>query len=259
MKSSDNNLNNPLKVDTIDLQREIPSWENPTICPCTQDFYDLIQTHEPNTMYIIIDKNIAYLGDMLVTDHILSPKYTVGVDANDCNKYIIYFSYPDGLSYHMEEICSFNNPIIAMDYIHIATLAGSHNTFSIKLYHMIKSYIEENINCNELILGIFTLFGYRESPDFQAMVNTITTYTHGMKSINTDVKKDKSRDIPQMLREDIRDWRDNDKNHMFVFYSSIYDVIVKYNFFSDKKYKDLDNLNLSDPIKEIIKIFIYCQ
>lgn len=245
MFSSNNNLKNPFSVNEIDLVREKPSWKNPTICPCTQDFYDRIETKDPNTEYIIIDsKNKkVYIGDQLCIENLLMPFYSIGIDIDNPNVFIIYFHSPVDWTYSSCEVCRFNNVHQAVTYIKTATLAGSHQ--SIEIYNLIKNYILGNMSCNDLILGLFAFFGFDKSSNFHSMVTTINTYG----------EMNKERDIPICLREDLRDWRDNDNNHFFKFYSSIYDIIVKYNFFLSYDIDKSDEWNLSTPIKEIYSVF----
>lgn len=256
MKSTDHNLTNPLHIDTIELLREVPAWENPSIVRCTQDFYDLMETHEPNTIYIISNSSTRryYLGDMLINDLSYIPKYLVGINADDPNKYDIYYvTECEEWRLDINVICTFDDPIKALEYSRLYTRAGSHTNTILNIFNMIISYIDDKISCNDLILGIIAAFGYKAHPHFQNLTNTINTY---MKSFKSDDKKS-TRDLPMELRMDLHDWRDKDSNPMFKFYSEVYDVIVLYDFFTDKKYQDIETINLSEELQHITKIFLY--
>lgn len=243
MKTTDTNINNPFKIDTIDLLREIPSWDNPTIERCSQNFYDQIGTKDPNTFYIMTDSNKKYLGDMLISNgDELNNKYLIGINDYDINKYEIYHIFYSDINY----VCEFDDMNSALDFIRISMNAGNHKM--IPLYKLLVNYINEEMSCYDLIIGIFVIFGYKENPVFQNMVNTLSTFKH----YPSDQDNPKGKDLPIRLREDIRGFRDSDKNILFKIYSSIYDIIIKYNFFSDI---DKENINLSKAISEINSLF----
>ena len=50
--------------------------------------------------------------------------------------------------------------------------------------------------------------------------------------------------------------RDNQPKTLFPLYSNLYDLIVKYNFFTDKKYSNED-VNLSKEISDIYETMMF--
>lgn len=248
MKSTDHNLNNPTKVNVIELLREISSLSTPNIEIVSQKFYDLIQIKEPNTLYFINDSNPPriYFGEILISNDKCEGKYFI-TTGNRINEYDLYLKEEIYGNDKLIKICKYDDPQKAIDALNLYNNIGSHDKISISLYNILINYIDKDISLNDLLLGIFTIFGFKEDPRLQELIQLTFTYEQN--------SNDKT-DISPMLRCEIRNFRDKYPLSLYRIYSNLYDIIVKYYFFKDEKYhSDVNFINLSEIIKDIINVF----
>ncbi|MCM1439729.1 MAG: hypothetical protein NC131_11110 [Roseburia sp.] len=110
------------------------------------------------------------------------------------------------------------------------------------------SYIIGVNNCNELIIGIFSMFGYREDPRLQDIIQLMVT----MGSQSFTYK------LPDFASEQIEYMRKHPNNSLFRKYGDLYNILVTYNFFLGEEYQgkdvDLDEIHLDEPIDRIINV-----
>lgn len=250
MKSTDHNINNPLKCICIDLLRTVESWDFPNTLKVTQEKYDLIQIHDPHTIYTITDSSDgrSYYGDALIINDNVSIKYYLG--QNDKNEYVIYVNQLAGTGNNnvqqLVPICAYNDPQTAIDALSKCNKTGSHIKRDLDIYNIIKSYIDKYISTHEFIISIIAAFNFKEDPRLQTLIE----FAVGHNSHKC------SREFPPFYADQLPRMRDYYPESLFVIYSNLYDLIVKYNFFKDKKYEDV-NVNLSKEITEIFKIMLY--
>jgi len=244
MRSTDHNINNPLKTIDIDTFRTINSWNSFKFISITQEEYDLMQIHEPYTLYHIKDSkdNRYYVGDMLIENEIKKVKYLLSIDDNKL--YTIYMNQVD--TYNNSElipICSYEDPQVAINKLSEFNRVGSHFDKPLMIYNILINYIEKIISTHEFIIGILDIFGYKEDPRLQDVIQFIVGHNE---------HKWQKEFLP-FLSNEISRMRDLYPDSLYPYYSNLYDLIVKYNFFTDKKYNETD-VNLSKEIDEIIKI-----
>lgn len=252
MVGNNNHIDNPLHRIDIDLGRtkELPPGEH-YFKRLDQDFYDMMQQHDLNTIYICRkedDSYNMYLGDQLLQHRVLEPsepKYLMGI--NEHNEYVIYVQaydiFTNGL--RLEEVCKYSNPNDAVAKLHEYKHYGDHTNESLKIYQCLAAYIQKQLGINEAITHILAFNGYQNDAGLQYLNERALSY--GVKSSD--------RDLPIRLKADLR----LDLYHygsIVTKYADIYDVFVLYNYFTDKKYVDAaeDEIDLDEPISRIISI-----
>ena len=246
MKSTDHNLNNPLRIGTIDLMREVENWTLPNVSPVSQDFYDLLQTKDPNTIYIIKDSKDGrmYFGDHLILKNKTILNYVLGIDNTSNAKYVLYMNQIYNFQDNLIEIARFEDPQIAINTLNLYNNIGSHNSIEIKLYNLLIMYIDESISLHNLITSILCVFGYSNDPRLQQVIETAITYQQN----NTKL-------FNELFIHVLGNYAKTSANELYKFYNDLYNIILKYNFFKDKKYHcSLENLDLSNIISEIINL-----
>lgn len=244
MKSTDQNLNNPLRIGDIDLLREAESWRNPTVQLITQEEYDLLQTKDPLTIYVIHGSNPhrMYLGDCMIHEDSRSCKYLVGMD--ESKAYVLYMSIRDNGIDKIVPISRYKNPQDAIDAMNMCHNAGSHQKTNMVLFNSIAAFIDNHISVNDLVIGVLCIFGYERDPRLQNIIEVAISF--GVKSSKLD--------IPVIFREELPSMGDRYENSLFDLYSDVYNIIVKYDFFKDERYHNsCDKLDLSSPIYDIMK------
>lgn len=255
MKSTDHNINNPLKTLDIELQRTIDAWKMPSVVGImSKEEYDLIAIHDPTHIYIVRTedgKTQLYLGDSLIEPPKVNNKYYMGL--NDRAEYVVYMDQNAGTgeyfsgTQNLVPICAYDNPQVAMDQLVKFNKVGSHLNRDFSLYTMIKNYIEKTISTHELIIGIMVEFNYQEDCRLQNIIEFAVGHNAHKCAW----------EFPAFYSYQIKEMKENKPESLFVLYSNLYDLIVKYNFFKDKKYQDLDNLTLSDEISDITKVMLF--
>lgn len=256
MYSDQNLLSNPTKVDLITLVREVSSIENPTIITCRYEYYELLKTKDPHTIYIIIDPKgpiRAYYGTCPIVGHDIRSKYLVGFVPERPDLYVLWHVQTVDDHQVLHEICRYDNPMKAINAMHIYSCAGSNSSIHIKLYDMILHYINKDIALHQLIAGMFVAFNYSGDPRFQDMISTISTYIMYESNLQTNP------DLPSRFKSELSRLKRSSSNSLFNEYYEIYDIILKCNFFKGDAY-DLDKnefIDLSKPISDICNIFYW--
>lgn len=248
MKSTDHNINNPLCIDGIDLMKTAEAWTTPNIQLITQEEYDMLRVHDPLTIYMIheaIDKRM-YLGDILIRNSPNGIKYLVGID--ECShEYTLYANIIQNYTDRIVPLCRYKDPQMAFDALNMYSNIGSHEKLEVSLYSTICAFLDKMIPLHDLIVGSMCLFGYNSDPRIQMLTDVAISY--GVKSYDDD--------LPQLFREDLPNMSSQYDNPLFDTYAKLFNVFVKYNMFRDKKYrKGFDELDLKDPIKDIIGVLI---
>lgn len=247
MNSTDHNLNNPLLVDTLKINNEVSSWKSPTVECISQEMYDLLQVKDPLKIYVITDSKDGriYLGDTIVPNDRVSSKYFVGID-NASKEYVLYMNIHNGALDKLVPISRYDNPLTAFDALSLCSNAGSHQDVNLALFTTIAAFIDKLTNINDLVLGAMSLFGYKNDPRLQHLIEFVLSYG-GAHS------KD---ELPPILLDALEsdiNYAPNSVNPLFKIYIDVYKVIEKYNFFRSKEYhQGIDKLDLDKPIADII-------
>jgi hypothetical protein len=207
--------------------------------------------YDPHILYVISDNPCrSYYGSVLITDESLGfAKYMLAI--NDENEYVIYLCKHDRTPI---PISWYKDPQEAFEALRLINNIGSSDQNDRNIYNIITSYIDRNISCNELIHSIiFAIYPIaKNDPTFQILIQIVH---------NSGADKSQ-KDISRMLREDLGRWTSaqfqclkpnaQDLYRYMNLYSSIYNLIVEYNFFDDKKYHVSDgDINLKDVISKI--------
>lgn len=181
MHSTDTNLNNPTIVDQLQLDHPKNTTNHGTVTNMefvgiksegiTQAFYDLMNYHDQNTIYIISDAkdHRYYIGDLLIIP-----------DFSDMNGkcYISIFNAYNG----EYEISMFDNGIMiplsiypnaeyainALNTYHGVISASKKNTM---IYQLLYDYINHNISKIDAMIGILCISDKKAHPSFQLFLN----------------------------------------------------------------------------------------
>ena len=253
MKSTDNNINNPLKVDTLHLAREVESWQFMKVLYVTQKNYDTMNFYDPHTAYIIKDPGSTrvYYGSILVDNdscsYIGNPRYVMGITSE--GEYAIFMNIPSRLI----QISRYADAQKAFEALKLLSNIGSYYEIDWRIYNLITKYIDKDITCNQLIISIMIeIYNIKDLPAFQTFIHTLTL----------DGADKEYKDISRMLREDLDRWTSSEFQKtdphnqqmykMMSIYSGIYNIIVLYDFFKADKYHDPSgDIDLSPVINDI--------
>ena len=148
--------------------------------------------------------------------------------------------------YQLVEICTYDNPQSAIDAIAKFNKVGSHIQRDFDIYSVINNYIQKDISTHELITSILMVYNFREDPRLQNIIEFAIAH-NAHKCM---------KEFPSFYADQITRMRDHKPESLFPLYSNLYDLVVKYNFFSDRKYQS-DDLDLSTEISDISKIMIF--
>lgn len=251
MLSTDNNINNALRVTEIDLTRQWDAFSPNRVEYVTQEWYDLKQTHDMHTTYVITDgtkkRPRVYIGDILVTNDDTAPEYLMGI--NDHNEYVIYEYIKDYsvIVPILIPIKRFDTAQAALDALAAYKRVGSPSQFALMVHNALASYIVKEAGIHETIVAIIAANGYREDPRLQQLNEKALAF--GCRY--------KDRDIPFIMRQMLHNIANKNEITLWPFYSGIYDIFVMYDFFKDSKYTKVtpEELDLHEEIDRIIKVF----
>ena len=254
MSSTDHNIQNPTKINIIDLLGEVSAWHNPTVIPCTKEFYDLLQTKDPHTMYIITDAQFptVYYGTVKICYKERGIRYLMAPSAEHEDEFIIYMNQPEGWGDMLWEVCRFKDPQKALNALSVYNKAGSHHEVDIDIYRMIINFINDDITLNDLIIGCFCSFGYKENTNLQEVnakiVNLCSIWGTTLHDTNFH---------PEVVKEiyKFKGISEATGNHIYGMYAELYDAISKYNFFVGDKYHRPDGAYLGNAIRDITEVF----
>lgn len=204
----------------------------------------------------------VYYGDSLISkgledESLKNPKVKYYMEYDpDKKEYVIYMNQPEKMYIYpvlsdMVEIERYKDPQIAIDALKSYNLKGFNGTLPADIYSCIISYRSSDITLNQCIMGIISSLGYKETAEFQMLMETSIVY-------NLDNKRYKTK-LPEAFLEFLQPLRDRTSNLLYKLYDGLYGIFLKYNFFQDKKYDpDIeDDIDLSDPIKDIMDLFLF--
>lgn len=241
MKSTDMNINNPLSVNCIDMQREVDYQKTPKIEFITAFLYDRLVSKDPMTIYVISEPGDErmYLGDILIEEQKTSCKYLMGID-NDTHEYIILMNINQPNGNRLIPISRYTDINTAINELLKYNNVKSHQKDSLSIYTTISAYIDKFIDINDLIISIIAMYGYKNDPRLQKL---ITVYNNFHR--NNDPQ------MSNLFISHIQSFADPYNNKLFYYYKGLYEVIEKYEFFKDDKYHHGELPNLSSAVKDI--------
>lgn len=246
MRSTNDNLTNPLHVDMLAVPFEQSFWNTVNVSRVTQFFYDHLQIRDPGTLYIIGDSRDgrAFLGNIMLNRFRSKIAYLLG-PSDHHGEYIMYMSCATDYGDYLYEICRYNDPQAAINALNQANKTASHHVIHLEVRASIISFIEENIGVHDFIIGLIAMFGYQDDPRLQDVMASMRAYGAA----------DSDYDIGTNARVMIRNFAKNRPEGLYRFYSDIYDLLHTYNFFRDDKYtKDPENAELGEPVHKIVSI-----
>jgi hypothetical protein len=241
MRSIDHNLNNPMLVDTLCGSEK---FSNVSCILLSYEEYQLIKIKDPDCIYIIEDHpdQLMYLGDRLIERETPKRMYLLGI--SKFGEYDIYVNETDGKHDKLIKVCRYDDPQLAITDLNRVNNVGSHHKINFQIYSVIADYISKDISLNDMIIGIISLFGYRDDTRLQSLIQSMISYDANISQTY----------LPYPLRKDIKMFKNN-KNHLFKFYSDLYDLVLSYNYFLSKEFqKDPEELDLSKVIEKVVKI-----
>lgn len=239
MKSRDNCINNPTETKFIDARNLFDDSRN--VEYISQEMYEIMNHHDPDTVYIIKDsiEDDMYLGDYKIPKPAHSRNYLLSF-SDHRKMYTIYLNLVSRFRDNLVPVAEYEDVNDALAALHAFKSVGYHTKTAYALYQSLQNYINGIYGINEAITGMIAVYGYRDDPRFQYLMETAISY---------GVAND-TRDLPQYYRAALHNLKDMKPDSIIVIYSDIYDVFVKYNFF-----KDVDTTDLSMQINDIMNVF----
>lgn len=240
--STDYNMQNPTITKRIDLLAEVhrPPMRIERV---TQEYYDTIPNPDPLTCYIIInarDKRVYY-GKLLVLPDKIKTRYFIGQEK--MNEWTVYVHENDMLL----KICTYDNPEAALEALRAYNNVGSHYQINVHIYNTLVAYIKNETSLNSTLIGLISLFGYKENPLLQDLIQlTIAAGFDDVTNRKTFSKPNKDVfDRYSAIR----------KNYLIPLYVKLYDLVRDHDFFiKEREMKFEDRYDLSEVIEDILKI-----
>lgn len=241
-------IDNKMVVNKINLD-ELLSMNLMDTTTLMQEEYDLLQQPNPNTIYIIINspERRIYVGRNLADFKSADRMYLIG--PGKCyGEYTLWLNEKVNYEDRLVEISSFKDPQKAINAMNRYNRVGSHTNLAISVYNVLISYLLKEVSLHEFIMGIIALFGYRDDRRFQELLQ---------RTMTTGVQQYKRSDLPLQLKDQLHIFK-RSANHLFCFYSDLYDLVVFYDFFKDRKYQEntIYDVDLSEVIERIFKTII---
>jgi hypothetical protein len=207
MKSTDDNLNNPMVVDTIGIYPQV------------------------DTTNVSIEKDS------------LKRMYLLG-SSNKLGEYQLYLNEATEFSDRLVKICRYDDPQVAINALNKFNNVGSHHLLNLQVYTVISQYIVKDIPLHDMLVGVISLFGYRDDIRLQQLLQTMISYNP------CGIYKD----LPALLKNDIKYLKIHG-NYLFKYYSDLYDLVNSYKYFQAKEFQlDPDNVDLSKVVEKVFTI-----
>ena len=239
-KILDNHINDPLEI----IELNINNKKFPRINTITQEEYDLIAIKDNYTIYSITGENKLYLGDKLIPKENNDNKYLIG-PANEYGEYSLYLY----TNYNLIELYKFNNIQNAINILNRINHIGSHDDIKINIFNILIKYIDRILTVNETIIGILSMFGYKNNPRLQRLISILSSKEF-IPNRNLDYKINIDNRILNILL--------NDNDVLCQYAYKIYNIFTLSNYFKDNKYqkRNDDDIDLSDQISKIYNIIM---
>lgn len=181
MFSSNNNLQDELAKSELELLREINTNDYVPTMNCTKKYYDNLQTKDPTQLYFTEDG--IFYGDLEVKSMNIDSKDLKYFLTYDGNRYIIFYKYnficKDCTKMHMSQlikICEVSDSDKGIRLMNLFNQIGYHDKEYLMVYEMIDSFINKDIYINDFIIGLISMFGYKDDPRLQELINLGISY-----------------------------------------------------------------------------------
>ena len=230
---------NDMAVDQLILNRETPR-----ILSVTQEWYDLLHIKDPYTIYVITDAKDrrVYHGDVLVVDENKKPVYFLTITEDE---YQIYVNYRENYIDRLIHVGTYTDVNVALEDLARYNKIGSHTKWATQAHHITCLYIKKEISLQEFLIGMFSVFEYKDHPMVQALIAYAISMGVNMQSNEPCME----------LVEDLPHFKA--RHFIFKMYSDLYDLLVLYNFFKGAKYNvKIKDLDITDFINKLPAIFL---
>lgn len=244
MKSTDHNLNNPMRIGAIDNSNISDAL---AVQSLSQEEYDMLATKDPYTMYIINESRDMYIGVMKYQASIVNHMYLLG-PSSVREHFTLYSSNTDMFgNTKLCSICSYDNIQTAVNALSYYNNIGGHGYTSKQIAAVINSYIDKSIGIHDLLIGIISIAGFKHDINFQELMNFLGQFLKVVASTT---------DVPLWFRKELLCMK-NSKNPLMNIYSNLYDLVIKYDFFKGHEFQtDPLTRPLSGVLSDIDEIFI---
>jgi len=241
-------IDNKMVVDQINL-KELQDIRYGGVIFITQEEYDLLQIKEPTTIYKITDAEDGrvYLGEHLIVKPSSSRKYLLG-PANTRGEYIMYLNEVRNHQDCLLEIARYSDPQKAIDALNRFNRTGCHTDLALQTRNLLIGYIQKDLNIHDLLIGLIALFGYRDDIRLQQLI--AATISLGTNKFD--------RDFSVTIRDTIAYWNGSSDDSLYKFYAKLYDVVVFYDHFKDRKFhrEDPEDIDLAEVIDRMLRTVI---
>lgn len=240
MHSTDTNLNNPTIIDQLQLDHPKNTTNHGTVTNMefvgiktegiTQSFYDLMNYHDQNTIYIISDAkdHRYYIGDILVIPDFsdMNGKCYISIKNADYGEYEISM-FDNGVMIPLSTHPTAEYAVNALNMYHNAISVSKKTTM---IYQLLCDYINHNISKIDALIGILCISNKKSHPSFQLFLNN---FKHTFPNVPVlSGSDDQYTSICNIMQEIIK-------------------VFIKYNDFNGIRYmKELTMKELDPIIKE---------
>lgn len=257
MKNKYIGKNDPFNSPELEPWQGINSMSHMPMHPCTQEEYDLMQTHDPMTAYVITNSSEKkiYYGDQLANFSEPEVKFTMSIEYNDNGRpqYVISeVTHSGDGSIFIVPIETYDDIINADKSLKQYSAAGSGDIIDLKLYELLKDYIHGDTQLNSVILGIFTIRGMHTRSAFQQMVSLANLlYDRDTPTPEHDCNEGLIRGMQMYL--DTR--RIDSASCIYIkAYLDLYSIIKdKYDKLNKYRTRDLEHYDLRNVINDINK------
>lgn len=242
MNFTDHNIDNPFKTNQLLMRDEVHN-----AMYLFQAEYDAIGIKDPKCFYIIKDRCAVYHGnEELLTpsyNHKIAGKYFIS--NNDQGEFVIYLNYETyDHRVFLIEIERYDNSAKAMERMMLYNKTKSHCKRTMDLLYSIQNFIDRKTSLIDFMYEIFTIFGYKNHPEFQNLIHSVKFYWGPAKQYEYK--------IPNAMLARERELCAS-KNFLFKKFFALYYLIASYNLFHLKKKITKDEI--MNMIEKIYLIF----
>lgn len=273
MKSTDQNINHVMALTEIDLANYYSSWKGPNVCymPCKK-FHDL-KTKDPLTFYIVeaIDGTVSYyFGEHEIPEEVY-PTYLMSVtpifDKDEKTKivdenYTIYMAINNPrYGTNLFQVCSYEKAEDAIKAMRNMNRIGSHFECDIRIKDLLHYYIVREITILDFLIGCLSVFGYQRHPDLQKIILMTKAYGE-CEEEGAKLPALFAEELPELVKYTKENYptkfnlSNQEAKILLWMLNDIYNIIKKYDYFKDKKYRDnLNDMNFKSIIDSITSIY----
>ena len=246
MKSTNHNLQNPMHTHPeLELlpMHDINMYSR--ILYLNDLEYDIIQTKDPYTLYVVKDHIDGYIHMYIGTIPAAEfSKYTnhyfIGIN-ND--NYAIYRAdriHEHDLLFKIEE---YQNVNTALDKLKLYNKINSHDELCVKLFNSIEMYNQNIISLHQYIMSVMCQFNYSNS-----MLQDICALAIRFNCNDTEK-------FTQEYIDNLSYLYHNYDNSLVMVYYDIFNIAKKYKYFKNTNGSS-NEIAIKSAIKEIVQYFI---